>query len=154
MKKAGCIIQNARAPGGLAPWQVQLLTKHIEAQLVSRVDVAEMASLVRLSHSHFSRAFKASLGIPPGAYVMSRRVERVKLMMTSTADSLAQIGLACGFSDQAHLSKSFRRRVGMSPGAWRRINGPGSCLLTNPWHDSSHSPLVNIQCLTLVSPQR
>jgi AraC-like DNA-binding protein len=132
VKKVGCVIRNARRSGGLAPWQIQLLTKHIEAQLGSRVDIAVMAGLVRLSRSHFSRAFKASLGIPPGAYVMSRRVERVKLMMTSTADSLAQIGLACGFSDQAHLSKSFRRRVGMSPGAWRRINGPGFRCIDDP----------------------
>jgi AraC family transcriptional regulator len=77
-----------------------------------------------LSESHFSRAFSVSLGMPPGQYIAARRIVRAKLMMTSTGESLAYIAIACGFSDQAHLSKSFRCRVGITPGAWRRLNGP------------------------------
>jgi AraC family transcriptional regulator len=61
------------------------------------------------------------------AYVAARRVERAKLMMTSTRERLTDIALACGFSDQSHLTRSFRRVVGMSPGRWRRtsiLNSP------------------------------
>ena len=110
--------------GGLAPWQVKLMIAHVEARLGSRIVVAELAGLVKLSESHFSRAFSVSLGMPPGQYVAARRIVRAKLMMTSTGESLAYIAIACGFSDQAHLSKSFRCRVGITPGAWRRLNGP------------------------------
>ena len=110
--------------GGLAPWQVKLMIAHIESRLGSRIVVAELAGLVKLSESHFSRAFSVSLGMPPGQYITARRIVRAKLMMTSTGESLAYIAIACGFSDQAHLSKSFRCRVGMTPGAWRRLNGP------------------------------
>jgi transcriptional regulator GlxA family with amidase domain len=80
-----------------------------------------MGQLVALSKSHFSRAFQQSLGTPPMAYVAKRRVERAKLMMTSTRDRLTDIALACGFADQSHLNRSFRRIVGMSPGIWRRM---------------------------------
>ena len=110
--------------GGLAPWQVKLMIAHIESRLGSRIVVAELAGLVKLSESHFSRAFSVSLGMPPGQYITARRIVRAKLMMTSTRESLAYIAIACGFSDQAHLSKSFRCRVGITPGAWRRLNGP------------------------------
>jgi AraC-like DNA-binding protein len=110
-------------PGGLACWQARRALEHIESQLDVRVRVTELARLVQLSTAHFSRTFKTSLGMPPGAYMALRRVERAKILITSTADSLAQIALACGYADQAHLTKSFRRHFGVSPSAWRRLNG-------------------------------
>jgi AraC family transcriptional regulator len=56
------------------------------------------------------------------AYVGARRVERAKLMVASTRKKLTDIALACGFSYQSHLTKTFRRVVGMSPGVWRRTS--------------------------------
>jgi AraC-like DNA-binding protein len=47
-------------------------------------------------------------------------------MMTSTPEKLAVIALACGFADQSHFNKHFRRAVGMSPGLWRRIAIPNA----------------------------
>jgi AraC family transcriptional regulator len=55
------------------------------------------------------------------AYLAERRVERAKLMMTFTREGLTDIALACGFADQSHFNRYFRRIVGMSPGIWRRM---------------------------------
>jgi AraC-like DNA-binding protein len=43
-------------------------------------------------------------------------------MMTSTRERLTDIALACGFADQSHLNRHFRRVVGTSPGLWRRMS--------------------------------
>jgi AraC family transcriptional regulator len=51
---------------------------------------------------------------------MRRRVERAQGLMLRSDVSLAQIAIDCGFADQAHFNKSFRRILGESPGAWRR----------------------------------
>jgi AraC family transcriptional regulator len=106
--------------GGLARWQAKRALAYIEANLGSKMDIRELADVVAFSKSHFSRAFKRSLGLPPMAYVAARRVERAKVMMTSTSEQLTEIALASGFADQSHLNRSFRRVVGMSPGLWRR----------------------------------
>jgi AraC family transcriptional regulator len=115
--------------GGLAVWQTKRTVDYIEAHLGAKIAIEEMAKVVRLSKSHFSRAFKCTLGSSPMSYVAARRVERAKLMMTSTQERLADIAIACGFADQSHLNRYFRHAVGMSPGLWRRMShyeAPGS----------------------------
>jgi len=106
--------------GGLAAWQANRVLRYIEENLGARVLLADMAQCVALSNSHFSRAFKRSVGSSPCAYVVARRVERAKSMMTSTRQSLTDIAMACGFSDHSHFTRCFSRVVGTSPTGWRR----------------------------------
>jgi len=115
-------LQCAFRPGGLAVWQAKRTVAYIEANLGSKLAIGEMADLVALSKCYFSRAFKLTLGTSPMAYLGVRRVERAKLMMASTGQPLADIALACGFADQSHLSRYFRRIVGVSPSLWRRVS--------------------------------
>jgi len=106
--------------GGLAPWQVRRVTTHVETNLDAAITTKELAALARLSLFHFCRAFRDSFGESPHGYVTRRRVERAQGLMLTTNTSLGQIAADCGFTDQAHLSRLFRRIVGESPGAWRR----------------------------------
>jgi len=116
----------ATTRGGLAPWQVRRVTAYIEEHLASTIRLQDLARIARLSHSHFCRAFKESIGHPAHAYVMRRRVQRAQRLMLTTAESLSQIAALCGMADQAHFCKLFRRLVGESPNAWRRARRPES----------------------------
>jgi AraC family transcriptional regulator len=113
-------------PGGLATWQAKRTLAYIEANLASKMDIDALANVVALSRSHFSRAFKRSLGFSPMEYVVVRRVERAKAIISATREPLAEVALACGFADQAHLNRRFRDMVGISPGRWRRSNAPAA----------------------------
>jgi AraC-like DNA-binding protein len=117
---------SAPSRGGLAPWQERKVRNYIKERLESRLFVKDMAKLVALSGSRFCRAFKASFGEPPHAYVLRARMERARVLMLATPESLSQIALACGFADQAHLCRCFRRATGTSPGAWRRCQSAGA----------------------------
>jgi len=112
-------------PGGLAPWQMRVVREHIMAQLSGRLSVRDLASVARLSHRHFARAFKASFGLAPHAFVMDRRVERAKELILDSGLPLSEVALACGFSDQSHLTRLFSRVEGVTPAAWRRCNAAG-----------------------------
>jgi AraC family transcriptional regulator len=112
--------RSAEARSGLAPWQLVRVRRHIERHLDSRLTNSDLATLVRLNEAHFGRAFKASVGRPPHAYVMERRVEYAKSLLLADNLSLCQIAMAAGFADQAHLSRRFREIVGASPSSWRR----------------------------------
>ncbi len=106
---------------GLNARQGDCVLAHIEAELDAPLRATDLAALAHLSSSHFCRAFKARFGQPPHAYVLRRRVERAKcLMVSGTPQSLADIALTCGLSDQSHLTRVFRQITGESPGAWRQ----------------------------------
>jgi AraC family transcriptional regulator len=113
-------------PGGLAAWQARRALAYVEANLPSKMDIDSLANLLALSRSHFSRAFKHSVGFSPMEYVVMRRVERAKAMISGTREPLAEVALACGFADQAHFNRRFRDVVGISPGRWRRGNASPS----------------------------
>jgi AraC family transcriptional regulator len=106
--------------GGLSVRRAQRALSYIEANLGSKIGVAEMSALAGLSKSYFCRAFKRTLGASPMSYVSIRRIERAKALITSTSERLSEIALECGFVDQSHLNRKFCRIVGMSPGSWRR----------------------------------
>jgi len=118
--------QRAVARGGLAPWQKLRIERHVRDHLARPLRVPELAALVSLSPSYFHHAFRATFGTPPHAYVTRARLESARTMMLSTQEPMSQIAFACGFADQSHLCKIFRRVQGEPPAAWRRRNQTGS----------------------------
>jgi AraC family transcriptional regulator len=120
-----------RKHGGLTPWQMRKVAGYVDAMLAFTITVSDCARLAGLSAGHFSRGFKASFGQTLIGYVVRRRTERAKERMILTDEPLCQIALTCGFADQSHLSRIFRRLEGVTPGVWRHQRGGCSlvCLL-------------------------
>ena len=112
----------ALARGGLAPWQARKVDEYLRTHFAKQITVRELAKEIRLSVSHFYRAFGEAFGDTPHAYLLRLRVGMAQQLMLATHDPLTQIALECGFADLSHLSKAFRRQVGEPPSAWRRRN--------------------------------
>ncbi len=110
----------APVAGGLAPWQIKRVAEHIESNLCEKLHLDDLAILVKLSTSYFSAAFRRNFGISPHLYIIGRRVELAKQLMAEEGMQLCEIALECGFADQAHLSRLFRRVTNMAPTAYRQ----------------------------------
>lgn len=106
--------------GGLAPWQIKRIERHIEERMEYGVTLTGLADLAGLTPSYFCKAFKKSFGTSPLAHVQNRRIDRAKDLMLNTDQSLAEIAFTCGLCDQSHFSRIFRKVSGMSPSQWRR----------------------------------
>src|SRR3984893_17859005 len=100
------------ARGGLAPGQVRRAKEILCANLDGRVQLNEVARECRLSVSHFSRAFRSSMGAAPHSWLLTRRVEVAKEKLRDDRLSLLDVALGTGFADQSNVSRSFTRIVG------------------------------------------
>jgi AraC family transcriptional regulator len=94
----------------------------MEENLNSNFPLVAVAERTRLSCSYFCRGFRQSTGWAPHQWLIRARVARAQELLIGTAQSLADIALGVGFSDQAHFTRSFGKVVGSSPGAWRRAH--------------------------------
>ncbi len=106
--------------GGLAPWQARRVATYVTDHLGTRIRTTDLAAVAQLSTSHFTRAFKETFGETPLGYVSRQRMRYAQDLMLRSGECLSQIALTCGHCDQSHFTRVFRRKVGMSPRAWRR----------------------------------
>jgi AraC family transcriptional regulator len=120
LQRAGHPRIAACSGGVLAPWQERRVVAYIDSNIDVRFRVSDLAGLVKLSVSHFFRAFKLTFGQSPLVYVKVRRIRHAQAVMLNTLEPLAQVALHCGMSDQAHFSRVFRQVVGINPSLWRR----------------------------------
>ncbi len=114
-------LQPARAPqsGGLNAWQLRLALSMIDQCLDGAVSLDDLARKCGLSVSHFSRAFRRSMGLAPHRWLTQRRIEVAKDLMLSEPMPLAQVAIACGFADQSHFTRTFATLNGLTPARWR-----------------------------------
>jgi AraC family transcriptional regulator len=108
--------------GGLLSRHARKMCAYIDSHITDRLLVTDLCALVNLSTAHFSRVFGRTFGKTPHAFVIWRRVELAAQYMLQTEAPLSDIALRCGFADQPHLCKHFRKITGHTPAAWRRAH--------------------------------
>jgi len=117
---------------GLAPWQIRRVVAQVDSNLDTTIRNKDLAAVARLCESHFNVAFRKSVGQSPHEYIIRRRMERAQGLMLSTDKGLSEIAGECGFADQPHFTRLFRRVVGESPAAWRRARANPGARSTGP----------------------
>lgn len=106
--------------GGLPESALRRLADYVGDNLHRNLTLSELAGVEHLSTYHFSRMFKRSTGFSPYRYVIQRRVERAKELLSGTDLTVTEVARAVGFSHQGHLAYHTKRVLGVLPTSLRR----------------------------------
>lgn len=98
---------------------VNRAVEYLRAAFTETVTLDELARETRLSKFHFARSFRATTGFAPHQYQSLLRLQAARRHLERGV-SVEESAVLCGFSDGPHLSRAFRRWLGVSPGLWAR----------------------------------
>jgi AraC family transcriptional regulator len=102
--------------------EIQHVLSYIEEHLEEPLTLAVLAAVGNISPSHLARQVKQATGQAPHQYLLQRRVERARELLSEGRLTIAEVAAATGFVDQSHLDRYFKRLTGMQP---RDVVRPG-----------------------------
>jgi AraC family transcriptional regulator len=99
----------------LTPAKLRTLVAFINQNLSSSLRLGDLAAAAALSQAHLARSFRNATGIPLHRYVLHRRLERARSLLSHAGARVQTVAEQCGFADAPHLSKAYRKAYGITP---------------------------------------
>lgn len=106
--------------GPLSSSRMRRLDEYLDTHLHEGVTIEQMAETVGLGVWTFSRHFRATKGLSPYDYVTRCRLERAVRLLSTGTQAIKEVAAMCGFADQAHLTRTMRGRMGITPARLRK----------------------------------
>jgi AraC family transcriptional regulator len=119
-RHADVLFRESHSHNGLTFRQERVVRDYIHEHLSENITLDDLASSVALSRYHFARRFRVSTGTTPHDYVLQQRVARAQTLLTRTNYPLLDIAVTCGFADQSHFNRVFKKHIGVPPGHYRK----------------------------------
>jgi len=105
----------------IRPTSIQRVLEYIHAHFSSDITRDELARVAGVDACHFTRLFRQTMGQPPKKYLLAVRIDHAKqLLKYGDHDlTLSEVATHCGFYNQSHFGREFRRQVGTTPNLYR-----------------------------------
>jgi AraC family transcriptional regulator len=101
----------------LTPAKLRALVAFINENLSSPLRLGDLATAAALSRAHLARSFRAAISLH--RYVLHRRLERARSLLSQAGARAQTVALQCGFADAPHLSKAYRKAYGITRASTR-----------------------------------
>ncbi|PZU07252.1 AraC family transcriptional regulator [Sphingomonas sp.] len=95
------------------------IEEFVDSHLCENISIEDMAGVAGMGVWTFNRYLRQSVGKSAYAFVVEKRIERAQSLLSRGDLALKEIAAACGFSDQAHMTRMFTAKLGVTPGQFR-----------------------------------
>lgn len=97
--------------------------RYINTHLDQQITTEKLASALKINRPHLCERFRQETGITVGEFIAETKLEEAKRLLLSTNKPIAQISDLLGFSSQSYFQKVFRKKTGMTPNSYRKVEG-------------------------------
>jgi AraC-like DNA-binding protein len=114
--------QSRLAAGGIqSNTAAERVKAYIDGLALPNVSLDDIADNLGLNKNYLIHSFKQRFGIPPNKYLISKKIETAKNMLTNKKMSISETSNALRYSSTQHFSKAFRQVTGVSPGVYKKL---------------------------------
>ena len=100
--------------------RIKSVAAYVNGHYAENLTVPRLVAMTGLSETAFKQAFAKSFSMSPGKYLTTIRLNAVRKLLETTDKLLSEIAAETGFFDQSHLTRTFKKERGMTPGEYRR----------------------------------
>jgi len=101
------------------PHAISQAREVLDSHISDNLSLSALAKICAVSPFHLARSFTHYVGVPPHAYHLQKRIAHAKTLIQRGDHPLAEVAVATGFADQAHMTRLFRRYHGATPGQFQ-----------------------------------
>lgn len=116
---ASCQFRAPAEPGRLSERELARLEAYVDAHLHHSITLEDLAQALGMGVWTLNRHLRRTLNLSAYAFVVERRVQRAQQLLRAGGLSLKEVAAAAGFADQAHMTRMFRAKLGLTPGQFR-----------------------------------
>lgn len=109
-----------RSPGALTDRRLARVIEYMNTHFAEPLDLTRLAREAGVSKFHFAKLFRERVGTSPHRYLVDLRMIAARRMLDATELTIAEVAVKCGYENAAHFGAAWKRRYGLSPGAFRR----------------------------------
>ncbi len=102
------------------PQKIARVCEYMHAHFGEELNLEMLANIAGMSRAYFIRVFSKHMDQTPHSYLTDIRIREARKMLHNGADP-SSVAIDCGFFDQPHLNRQFKRRIGISPGAYKSM---------------------------------
>jgi AraC-like DNA-binding protein/CheY-like chemotaxis protein len=114
------VIRSEESSSNEVPFMLKKVVKYIEDNLTERIDVRDLSKLTQWTNQHFIRVFTKYVGDTPYQYILKRKMEKAKVLITETDIPLNGIAIDLGFQSYGNFCKNFKKENGINPEIYRK----------------------------------
>ncbi|MBQ7045918.1 MAG: AraC family transcriptional regulator [Clostridia bacterium] len=96
--------------------------KIIDYNFCSDISIEQIAKHSSFHPAYFSRIFTETVGVSPKQYILQKRINRAKELLSVTDAGILEISNSVGYEDQFYFSRIFKKHTGLSPAQYRKLN--------------------------------
>ena len=119
-----CLYRTVASADSKPDWYgaIKKAVAHIDEHFAERLTLTELARISGMSETSFRRTFTQVMEMTPGEYIATIRINHARKLLTTTSMKVYDIAEACGFYDQSHFIRTFKRLRRQTPAKYRRAH--------------------------------